>query len=161
MPAKDDLVHGWVSTDCGRGTSDILWSCLATIFLCVWTVIHLPVPYYRGASPLSLRQRVVRSGIGTALLSVIAPEFLTINALRELTTSWQRKVKMKGLTQTNWTLTHQFFLDMGGVCLKSPSGIHTQIGTAEVNRAVGNSHNDSKQTTNHSGWTRGLVDSRI
>lgn len=153
MLAKDDLVHGWVSTDCGRGTSDILWSCLATILLCVWTVIHLPVPYYRGASPLSLRQRVVRSGIGTALLSVIAPEFLALTALSELSTSWQKKAKVKDLTQMKWTLTHQFFLDMGGVRLKSPSGIHTQIGTAEVIRAVEKSHNDSKQSTSHSDWT--------
>lgn len=153
MPAKDDLVHGWVSTDCGRGTSDILWSCLATIFLCVWTVIHLPVPYYRGASPLSLRQRVVRSGIGTALLSVIAPEFLVFIAVGELIESWQGKVKMKGLIQTKWTLTHQFFLDMGGVCLKSPSGIHTQIGTAEVIKALRNSQSKSRQTNNHSDWT--------
>ena len=63
------------------------------------------------------------------------------------------KVKVKSLTQTKWTLTHQFFLDMGGICLKSQSGIHTQIGTAEVIRAVEKSHNDSKQTTNHSDWT--------
>ena len=153
MPAIDDLVHGWVSTDCGRGTSDILWSCLATTFLCVWTVIHLPVPYYRGASPLTLRQRVVRSGIGTALLTVIAPEFLALTAVAELVGSWQNMAKVKNLTKTKWTLTQQFFLGMGGVCLKSQSGIHTQIGTAEVIRAVKKSHNDIKQTTNHSDWT--------
>ena len=65
-------------------------------------------------------------------------------------------LKVKNLTRWNWTLTHQFFLDMGGVCLKSPSGEHAQIGTAEVIRAVEKYHDDSKQTTNHSGWTREL-----
>lgn len=152
MPANDDLVHGWVSIDCGRGTSDILWSCLATILLCVWTVIHLPVPYYRGAPPLSLRQRVVRSGIGTALISVITPEFLAITAVGELMTSWRGKAELKRLTQTEWTLTHQFFLDMGGICLKSPSGTF-QIGTAQVIKAKGNFRNDSKQATDHADWT--------
>ena len=153
MPANDDLVHGWVSIDCGRGTSDILWSCLATILLCVWTVIHLPVPYYRGASPLSLRQRVVRSGIITALLSVITPEFLAITAVGELTKSWQGKAKVKSLIQMKWTLTHQFFLDMGGVCLKSRTGTHLQIGTTEVVKAVQNSRHDGKHTTNLPDWT--------
>ena len=153
MPAKDDLVHGWVSTDCGRGTSDILWSCLATIFLCVWTVIHLPIPKYYGISPLSLRQRVVRSGIGTALISVIAPEFLAITAIAELTFSWQNKTKVKDLIKMKWTLTHQFFLDMGGVCLKSKSGTHAQIGAAEVIRAVKTRQTDNQKTENGSDWT--------
>ena len=31
---------GWVSTPDGRGTSDLLISCLATMFLCAWTAYH-------------------------------------------------------------------------------------------------------------------------
>lgn len=152
MAANDDLVHGWVSTDCGRGTSDILWSCLATILLCVWTVIHLPIPKYRGNSPLSLRQWNVRSGIGTALISVIAPEFLTISALVDLAVAWQGKKSIKRLTQIDWTLTHQFFLDMGGVCIKSPSGRYLQLQTTEVISAMKASSDTSKSTTIHSCW---------
>ena len=152
MPANDDLVHGWVSTDCGRGTSDILWSCLATIFLCVWTVIHLPVPYYREQRSLPLRQRLVRSGIGTALISVIAPEFLAITAVREMAAAWVGKREIKRLTQIDWTLTHQFFLAMGGVCLRSPSGRHVQIAGKDVVRAMETSHSHSKQTNIHSDW---------
>lgn len=155
MPANDDLIYGWVSTDCGRGTSDILWSCLATILLCVWTVIHLPVPYYRGDSPGSLRQRVIRSGIGTALISVIAPEFLAITAAVELTTSWQGRKRMKRLTQMNWTLTHQFFLDMGGVCLESPSGRYVQIGMKDIKKVMESSPSDRKSTI-HSDWIFGF-----
>ena len=152
MAANDDLVHGWVSTDCGRGTSDILWSCLATIFLCVWTVIHLPVPKYRGNSPLSLRQRIVRSGIFTALISVIAPEFLAITALNEWASAWQGKKDIKRLTQIDWTLTHQFFLDMGGVCIRSPSGRYLHLRTSDVVKAMKASSDTSKPTTTHSSW---------
>lgn len=158
MPANDELVHGWVSTNCGRGTSDILWSCLATILLCVWTVIHLPVPRYRGNSPLSKRQRIVRSGIGTALVGVIAPEFLAISALKDLVDAWQGKKSMKRLTQIDWTLTHQFFLDMGGVCIRSPSGRYLQLRRSEVIRAMRNSPNNGKSTTTHSDWISELED---
>jgi hypothetical protein len=35
---------GFVSSSRKRGTSDILRSCLLTIFLCTWTAIHLNVP---------------------------------------------------------------------------------------------------------------------
>lgn len=152
MPANDNLIHGWVSTDCGRGTSDILWSCLATIFLCVWTAMHLPVPYYRGQQSLSTRQKLVRSGIGPALIGVIAPEFLALTALCELTASWIGKKEIKSLTKIDWTLTHQFFLDMGGVCLRSPSGRHLQIGKEEVVVALNPSHSDSKQAKHPQDW---------
>ena len=152
MPATDDLIHGWVSTDCGRGTSDILWSCLATIFFCVWTAMHLPVPYYHGQQPLSTRQKLVRSGIGPALISVLVPEFLTFTAISEMIACWLAKEEIHRLTQINWTLTHQFFLNMGGVCLRSSSGRYLQIGKEEFTRAMKQSRSHSKQRPDPLDW---------
>ena len=152
MPAKDDLIHGWVSTDCGRGTSDILWSCLATMFLCVWTAMHLPVPYYHGQRPLSTRQKLVRSGIGPALISVLVPEFLAVTAIAEMTACWLAKEEIRRLTQIDWTLTHQFFFNMGGVCLRSSSGRYLQIGKEEVTTAMKRSRSLSKQGPNPLDW---------
>ena len=158
MPTNDDLVRGWVSTDCGRGTSDILWSCLATIFLCVWTAIHLPVPYYSGQQSLSLRQKLVRSGIGPALITVIIPEFLTLSAAYELILCWREKEKIKRMTQIDWTLTHQYFLDMGGVCLKSTSGRYLQIQTLHIVRAMRARRSHGKQVTGSPDWISELAE---
>ena len=152
MPANDDLIHGWVSTDCGRGTSDILWSCLATIVLCVWTAMHLPVPYYHGQRPLSTRQKLLRSGIGPALFSVFVPEFPAVIAIAEMTACLQAKEEIRRLTQMDWTLTHQFFLDAGGVCLRSPSGRYLQIGKEEVTRAMKRSGSHSEQRPSPPNW---------
>lgn len=141
MAANEDLVHGWVSTDCGRGTSDILWSCLATIILCVWTVIHLPLPCLSrfedgkivpGEPSRTWRNWVIRSGIVPAVISVIAPEFLTLMAIRECFVAWGSQ---KETYQMKWTLTHTFFLHMGGFCLATPSGLRQQL-----------DHNDLKDT---------------
>ena len=156
MPASDDLSHGWVSTNCGRGTSDILWSCLATIFLSVYTAIHLPVPLYHEQQPPSMRQKLIRSGIGPALISVVAPEFLTITAVRELATSLLRKKEIRGLTHMNWTLTQQFFLDMGGICLRSPLKTDLQIGGKEVIRAIKASRDSDKRTIDLPDWVSEL-----
>ena len=142
MTASDDLVHGWHSTDCGRGTSDILWSCLATILLCVWTVIHLPVPccsrfekgqLVPGEPSRSKRNWVIRSGIVPAVISVIAPEFLTYTAVAEnfLAGKSQRKMAHMG-----WTLTHGFFLDMGGFCLETPAGSRMQLNEIQLSSAI-------------------------
>ena len=145
MAAREDLVHGWVSTDCGRGTSDILWSCLATILLSVWTVIHLPVPccsrfeqgkLISGEPSQSWRNWVIRSGIVPAVISVIAPEFMTYMAMADLYAAWliQRQIK-----QMKWTLTHAFFLHMGGFCLETPSGLRMQFDVNQLLSAIANS----------------------
>ena len=139
MAANEDLVHGWVSTDCGRGTSDILWSCLATILLCVWTVIHLPLPCLSrfeegeivpGEPSRSWRNWVIRSGIVPAVISIIAPEFLTFTAIGDLFVAWRSH---KYIYQMNWTLTHTFFLHMGGFCLETPSGLRQQLDYDDLN----------------------------
>ena len=142
MAASDDLVHGWHSTDCGRGTSDILWSCLAAILLCVWTVIHLPVPccsrfekgqLVPGEPSRSLRNWVIRSGIVPAVISVIAPEFLTFTAIQDFTVAWTGQRRM---AQMGWTLTHTLFLNMGGFCLETPSGLRMQLDGDQLNSAI-------------------------
>ena len=58
------------------------------------------------------------------MISVIAPEFLTMTAIKELGEAWLLRRKME---QMKWTLTYTFFLHMGGFCLKSPSGLRLQI----------------------------------
>lgn len=35
---------GWTSSGNDRGSADILWMCIATLFLCSWTVLHLNIP---------------------------------------------------------------------------------------------------------------------
>jgi len=34
----------WQLSPNQRGTMDIVWSCLFTVFICVWTAVHLNVP---------------------------------------------------------------------------------------------------------------------
>ena len=142
MAPNEDLVHGWISTDCGRGTSDILWSCLATIFLCVWTAIHLPVPCCSrfeegklspGEPSRTWRRWLVNSGIVPAVVGVIAPEYLTLTAISELLVAWRSKNQHSN--QMKWTLTHAFFLNAGGFCLESPTGFRWQLTDRELSDA--------------------------
>ena len=145
MATHEDLVYGWVSTNCGRGTSDILWSCLATIFLCVWTVIHRPVPccsrienrvLMPGEPESSTREWLIKSSIATGLISVYFPDFLTVMAFSELFEAWRTQKRMQRSTNRSWTLTHSFFLHMGGFCLESPSGLRLQIEESDIEHAI-------------------------
>ena len=47
-----------------------------------------------------------------------------MTAIKELGEAWLLRRKME---QMKWTLTHTFFLHMGGFCLESPSGLRLQI----------------------------------
>ena len=155
MATREDLVYGWVSTNCGRGTSDILWSCLATIFLCVWTVIHLPVPCHSriengilmpGEPQSSTKNWFIKSGIVTGLTSIMGPEFLTAMAVSELSEAWRTQKRMQQSTNKRLTLTHSFFLHMGGFCLESPSGFRLQLEESDIEHAISGDPQASAQS---------------
>ena len=41
---KTQISPAWISNSEVRGTSDILWSYIVTLIVCVYTTIHLNVP---------------------------------------------------------------------------------------------------------------------
>lgn len=128
----DNLIHGWVSTNCGRGTIDIFWNSLFTIFLCVWTAIHPPVPCHEQERSNSIRTRIVKSKIGPSLMTLIAPEILCIVAINELVAARRTAMKINKIAGKSFTLTHAFFLTMGGFCIESPSKIRHQLRPKDV-----------------------------
>lgn len=130
----DELVHGWISTNCGRGTIDILWNCLFTIFLCVWTAIHLPVPCHDQERPDSLRAKIVKSRIGPSLITLIAPELFSVVAVEEFVIARRISLQMKKVVGNDFTLTHAYFFLMGGFCLESPSGRRHQLRPKDVEK---------------------------
>lgn len=77
-----------------------------------------------GEPPRSLRNWLIRSGIVPAVISVIVPEWLTYLAIQEV---MEARRTQRRITQHNWTLTHGFFVNMGGFCLETPEGLHLQI----------------------------------
>ena len=61
-----------------RSTSDIVTSCLATIFACTWTAIHPNIP-----SPADSRFNIFKRKFLTTICALIAPEAITLWALRQ------------------------------------------------------------------------------
>lgn len=71
-----------------RTVWNIIWSCLITIFACIWVAVHPNIPQPK-APPKSRLQFVtdVCRGVGEklaiALLALLAPEFIFVWALRQ------------------------------------------------------------------------------
>ena len=51
---NDTIVHGWVEEPERRGTMSLIYSCLATVILCTWSVLHVDVPKHHGRWYVSL-----------------------------------------------------------------------------------------------------------
>lgn len=62
-----------------RTTSDIVISCLATLFACTWTAMHLDIPL-----PLDSRWSIFTRRFFTTFYALLGPEFVSLLAFRQL-----------------------------------------------------------------------------
>ncbi|QDS72988.1 hypothetical protein FKW77_008877 [Venturia effusa] len=71
----------WVSTPNVRGTADIVFTCLATISLCVYTALHLNVPKQGSTAVDELLRKAKWVAVG-----IFAPEVVVYSAFVQLRT---------------------------------------------------------------------------
>jgi hypothetical protein len=76
IPDESGRVHGWIAEPSGRGTAGLLYNCLVTIFLCVWSAQHIPIPKRNASWGQTLLYKA-----GLALFAIIAPEAIFLNAV--------------------------------------------------------------------------------
>ena len=102
-PTTQALV-GWVLESPGRGTLGLIFSCLSTIFLCTWVVIH-PRVYNR---PLL---RVLHK-VSLFLKAIIAPEFIAVEGLQEWNQAQNMVKNCAESTGGCLKLVHAFYIGM-------------------------------------------------
>lgn len=109
--------RGWVDQPNQRGTMDIVWSCLSTLFICLWTMLHLNLP-----APDDGRWAILWRKARWLLLGVLAPELPMLFAFAQWASAKRSVVDMHnlGFTETEWTLVHAFYADSGGYVLHPP-----------------------------------------
>lgn len=107
-----DARLGWVSSPDGRGTIDIIWGCILTIFLCVWTVLTLNI-----SAPDTTLGAFTRTQMKWATIALFGPGWLSGIAGAQWSIARRAKKQFKdgGIV---WTMQQSFFADMGGVRVK-------------------------------------------
>ncbi|KAK0734269.1 hypothetical protein B0T26DRAFT_687899 [Lasiosphaeria miniovina] len=110
-----------------RGTLDILWSSLFTVFACTWTIQHPNVPEQRrGRYPgwkgdLRWGLRGFWTSIKLAFSIVIAPEIIITIATSDFILA---RLSFRDINahfkedNVPWTLSHSHFADMGGFVIR-------------------------------------------
>lgn len=103
---------GWVNSPDGRGTIDIVWGCILTTFLCVWTVLTLNVP-----APDTTLWAFTRIKLKWAIIALFGPEWLSGMAGAQWSIARRAKKQFRD-DRIEWTMEQSFFADMGGVRIK-------------------------------------------
>lgn len=120
---------GYTVNSGGRGTLDLLWSCLVTIAFCTWTIQRLQsIPW--SAS----KTTIFRKKIFWMFITLLCPEYVAWVAFLQ----WQQARKYREvclLGHKDWTMQHGFYVEMGGFQVlvpgKSP-GLQFGTGNGDV-----------------------------
>ncbi|KAI9677754.1 MAG: hypothetical protein M1829_002526 [Trizodia sp. TS-e1964] len=115
--ASTDFICGWVSTPNGRGTISIIYSSLSTIWLCTWTSLCLNIPARRTRGWRSIVYK-----FRWQLFAVFFPEVLVALTAEQWASAHQSVAAFHALGNTEWTIRHGFFADMGGIMLAPRGG---------------------------------------
>lgn len=115
MNTSSDFAYGWQSGPNERGTADIIWSCFSTIFLCLWSMLHLNLP-----APTDGYWTIFWRKARWLALGILAPEVPMLFACGQWSSAKRSVAEMErlGCTLERWSLSHGFFADSGGILLQ-------------------------------------------
>jgi hypothetical protein len=113
--ANEPIFQGWKAQPDGRGTLDILYQCLTTMFLCCWTSLCINVPVSSWSPRRCTLQKVLMACMG-----VIGPEFVFQLALGQWISARSSVAAFNRSGYPTWTMRHAFLADMGGFVLHHP-----------------------------------------
>jgi hypothetical protein len=128
--ASQDTTN-WAREPDGRGTFSLIFSCILTLTICVWSALHLNVPP-RKTTPW----RLAIEKTTWVLYGIFAPELVVATAASQfILAKWlkreiQNDAKLRleqellskdaGLSYHEWTMDQCFFAVMGGCVINMP-----------------------------------------
>ncbi|KAF8315083.1 uncharacterized protein EI90DRAFT_366493 [Cantharellus anzutake] len=87
----------------------MVYSCLLTIFACIWTAIHPDVPKQYSAWSLRFKSRNIQM-----MWTLVSPEVIVAAAWDEFSEAWRISKRSDIDFSQGWTFTHSYFVIMGG-----------------------------------------------
>ncbi|KAH7130723.1 hypothetical protein B0J11DRAFT_259756 [Dendryphion nanum] len=147
--------RGWVYSPEKRGTMDILWTCGSTLFICLWSMLHLNVPAKHDTQRTILWRKTRWLTLG-----VLAPEIPMLIACGQWASAKRNHGKMRrlGYKESQWTLEHSFFADMGGFELETLDRDPFPITAKQVTWLIENGFVDLPNITQKEIWDKSNAD---
>ncbi|KAK5004486.1 hypothetical protein LTR28_008843, partial [Elasticomyces elasticus] len=129
------VVQGWTPQPNGRGTIDIIWSCVFTIFLCSWSVLCINVPAPQDSPWCTFRRKFYLTGLG-----ILGPEFILQTAIGQWASARRSVKDFASSGYSGWTMKHAFFADMGGFVLHPRNWVPFPIDAKQLHYVVVNGY---------------------
>lgn len=102
--SSDPSRVGWKSGPSERGTMEIVWTCLATMFTCTWVCLHLNVPSTHDGWWTDFGRK-----LKWMLIMILAPEYVATTALAQRSIA---RASVKRVKQ--WYNDHKSDIEKGG-----------------------------------------------
>ncbi|KAL8636860.1 MAG: hypothetical protein Q9228_005800 [Teloschistes exilis] len=154
---SQDRRDGWVSQPNGRGTFDILWSCLFTIFLCTWVSLHLNVP----AAHENYWHQFCRK-MRWMVQAIMAPEFVLAFATGQKVEARRSVELFKDLDLPahcpKWTIRHAFYANMGGFVLQPRESSSFPVNSKQLHWLIQRRYVDYPTMTADEVWDKSKAD---
>ena len=149
----DRVMQGWVDSPNQRGTIDIIWSCVTTLAICCWVMLHLNVP----AKTDNLWALFLRRA-RWLMLALLSPELVMLFACGQWASAQRSVADMHSLGKQDWTMIHAFYADMGGFLLHPPDCASFPITAKQVHYLVQQGYLSVPKITKKEIWDKSKAD---
>jgi hypothetical protein len=177
------LYHGWKKGPNVRGTLDILWTCIITMFLGSWSALFLNLPEEKSG-----KSRYFLNKGRWMIVILLFPEMITgiaaeqwrsarqsMEDFKSLETKWaalnedrprtllndeMAKIRsnLSSIKASPWSMRHAFFADMGGVLLHCPDFPPFPINAYQLNNLIAKGHVAYPEISQKEIWDKNKAD---
>ena len=151
--APSGTTYGWVGQPNGRGTFDILWGSIFTIFLCTWTSLHLNIP--------SLKERRIHQWLRKLrwmMQAIMGPEFVVGFATGQKVEARRSVEQWKRSGYTGWTMRHGFYANMGGFVVEPRNSKSFPVNSKQLHYLVTRGYTPFPTITGKEIWDKSKQD---
>ncbi|KAF2729575.1 hypothetical protein EJ04DRAFT_588566 [Polyplosphaeria fusca] len=143
----------WVDQPYYRGTFDILWTSLVTIFISTYTMLCLNVP-----SPKDSYLKLVGRRLLWMCLGIMGPEFPLTYAAGQWSRAKHSVAAFRASGYEDWHLRQAFFADMGGFVFHARDGEPSPLNATQLHWLVINEFVQYPSITKKDVWDRSKQD---
>jgi len=111
-------LQGWTESPNSRGTIDIIYSCIFTIFICIWSVLCVNIAPSEESAVAEYLQK-----LKLAFLCILGPDFLLLLAVGQFESARKSCRQFESLNLSRWSMRHAFYTDMGGFVVRTSEGV--------------------------------------
>ncbi|TFY66562.1 hypothetical protein EVG20_g4532 [Dentipellis fragilis] len=117
-------MRGFVPGPTSRGTINILWSCVSTLFICIWTSVHPDIRFHFDMTPKNLTMQKLFLAISMLLM----PEMMLVRVVTEhIEARWIARQFNSQFPAGSWTLADAYYVTMNGYVFKNEAIGHEDL----------------------------------